>query len=89
MAYCDTQGGTLAYLECEKPVQGQLVCSVSAPVCVLEYDGEDFVPVCTRGTSGERWNRFYTTMGGSGYYVYIGVEDGNGYAPMEWRVDEV
>ncbi|KAL2678688.1 hypothetical protein Neosp_009439 [[Neocosmospora] mangrovei] len=89
IAYCDAQGGTLAYLECEKPVQGHFVCSVPAPACVLEYDGQDPVAVCTRGTSGERWNRFYTTIGGPGYYVYIGVGDGNGYTPMEWNVEEV
>ncbi|KAL6353929.1 hypothetical protein LRP88_12924 [Fusarium phalaenopsidis] len=83
IAYCDAQGGTLAYLECEKPVQGQLVCSVPAPTCVVEFNGEDFAQVCTRGASGERWNRFYTTLSGTGYYVYIGVGDGIGYTPME------
>lgn len=90
ITYCDAEGGTLAYLECERPVQGQqLICSVPAPACVLEYDGEDYYQVCTRGSSGEKWNMFYTTLGGPGYYVYIGVGGGNGYTPMEWKVEEV
>ncbi|RSL88234.1 hypothetical protein CEP52_015276 [Fusarium oligoseptatum] len=89
IVYIDAPRDDQAYLECEKPVQGQLICSVPAPTCLLEYNSDDFVPVCTRGTSGKRWNWFYTILASPGYYVYIGVGDGNGYTPMEWGVEEI